>query len=89
MKQMKLRDGKNIVYEGPNYKLIAVAKGGKVSDWVATDNNGKSLPTTLSQGVITCQVCITIKSGGGSSDKTCTEVDCSILEKPKTAEKAQ
>jgi len=88
-KQMSLREGSNVVYKGPDFKLTAVARRGKVYRWVATDNNGKPLPTAVAQGVLKCEVCVTIQTGTGQT-KVCTVVDCSILEKAKTSDvKAQ
>jgi hypothetical protein len=83
MKQMKLKDGPNLIYRGNGFKLTAEVKGGKVARWTATDNKGKPLPTNPVQvayaGVIKCEVCVTIQTGGGGSSKICTEVDCKIL----------
>jgi hypothetical protein len=83
MKQMKLKEGPNLVYTGDGFKLTAEVKGGKVARWTATDNNGRPLPTKPVQvayeGVIKCEVCVTIQTGGGGSTKTCTVVDCKIL----------
>jgi hypothetical protein len=89
MKQMKLKEGRNMVYQGSGYKLSALVKGGKVARWVATDTNGRPLPTTVAKGVVTCEVCVTISTGNKGSSTSCVAVDCSILEKAKTAEKAQ
>ena len=87
MKGMKLKEGANLVYTGPDFKLTAILQNGKVARWNATDSKGKALRTTVSHAIIKCEVCVTIDTGHGTR-QTCVEVDCSILTKA-TATKAR
>jgi hypothetical protein len=87
--QNKLVQGKNLVLDAkakgstPAVKLYATVAKGKVTQWQATDANGKSLPTemktTAQNEGTTCYVCILAPDGS----KPCYEIDCKDTPKPK------
>ena len=81
MKQMKLKEGRNVVHSAAGVKLIAEVKGGRVARWTATDDKGKLLPTQTVQKGVTCQVCVVLPSGG----KDCYEIDCKDAPPPPKA----
>lgn len=82
MKEMK--EGKNLLYSGREVKITAVVKDGKVARWSATGPDGKTLPTVLRRGKVSCQVCIkTTDEKTGQEKEHCYPVDCDRLPPPK------
>jgi hypothetical protein len=59
MKNKQFREGINHVTTGPGgVRLSMRVKDGKIADWVVTDKNGKTLPSTYSAKEKQCRVCI-------------------------------
>ena len=85
MKQMKLKEGSNIVYSGRGVKLIAEVKDGKVIEWRETSSTGSTILTeakpTSGKVKRPCWLCPHTPSTG-PLDKVCYSLPCDKLPKP-------
>ena len=79
MKQMKLKEGSNLISSNNGIQLKANVKNGNVSGWSATDANGRALQTKTEARFKDCLVCVVTKT-----DIYCYNVPCKDAPKPPT-----
>ena len=68
MAHLKLKDGDNVILSEGGVKLIAIAQGGRVTGWKATNGKGEIVPTKITRDeakgkVPGCSVCWTTDRG--------------------------
>ena len=85
MKNIKLVEGDNVVYQQGNTTLIAEARAGKVTNWKAT-RDGKTIPVQVKKPTKPKRPCIVcpIDASTPPIAEVCYEIACDKLPKKAT-----